>query len=105
MSLAQNNAEVQTMLEEFLVSYSKMLQEAIADKDTYQIKDYFYFLGTQVPFEHGQQLDKFIYEAELRTGLGAHFKYAEHLKAAADEIISQLPELKSFIQIGTAEPE
>ena len=38
-------------------------------------------LGTQVAFEHSTHLDKLIYEIELRTGLGAHFRYAEHLTA------------------------
>ncbi|MDR1191109.1 MAG: FAD-dependent thymidylate synthase, partial [Verrucomicrobiales bacterium] len=41
---------------------------------------YWTVLGTQYPFEHTTTADKFIYEAELRTGLGAHYKYAEHLR-------------------------
>ncbi|MFA5058838.1 MAG: FAD-dependent thymidylate synthase, partial [Opitutaceae bacterium] len=40
---------------------------------------YSLLLGAQTPFEHSTHADKFIYEAELRTGLGAHFRYAEHL--------------------------
>lgn len=36
--------------------------------------------GTQFPFEHTTTADKFIYEAELRTGTGAHFRYAQHLR-------------------------
>lgn len=66
---------------------------------------YGYLLGTQVAFEHSTHLDKFIYEIELRTGLGAHYRYAEHLEAVANDLISQKPELAEFIQIGTAEPE
>ncbi len=62
-------------------------------------------LGTQVGFEHSTHLDKFIYEIELRTGLGAHFRYAEHLTAAYRELIKQMPELAPYIKIGTAEPE
>jgi len=62
-------------------------------------------LGTQVPFEHSTHLDKFIYEIELRTGMGAHFRYAEHLSAANRKLIALIPELKEFIQVGTAEPE
>jgi len=66
---------------------------------------YGFFLGTQLPFEHTQQGDKFVYEVELRTGLGAHFKYAQHLADAATKVTEIIPKLKKHIQIGTAEPE
>jgi len=62
-------------------------------------------LGTQVAFEHSTHLDKFIYEIELRTGLGAHFRYAEHLFAAHRELLKKMPDLEGFITVGTAEPE
>lgn len=62
-------------------------------------------LGTQVSFEHATQLDKFIYEIELRTGMGAHFRYAEHLAAAGRLLCEQMPELEQFITVGSAEPE
>jgi thymidylate synthase ThyX len=62
-------------------------------------------LGTQVAFEHSMHLDKFIYEIELRTGMGAHFRYAEHLAAAAGELFKSMPELAPFIRVGSAEPE
>ena len=52
-------------------------------------------LGAQTPFEHGTHADKFIYEAELRTGMGAHFRYAEHLSAALGEFFKQVPEAKA----------
>lgn len=63
------------------------------------------FLGTQVPFEHSTHADKFIYEIELRTGLGAHFRYAEHLAAACKLLVKEVPELEPHIHLGTAEPE
>ena len=66
---------------------------------------YGYLLGVQVPFEHSTHADKFIYEVELRTGMGAHFRYAEHLAAAYREFVKLVPEAAPFIQIGTAEPE
>jgi hypothetical protein len=66
---------------------------------------YAYLLGVQTPFEHSTHADKFIYEVELRTGLGAHFRYAEHLAAACREFVRLVPEAEPFIQIGTAEPE
>jgi thymidylate synthase ThyX len=66
---------------------------------------YALLLGDQVAFEHSTHADKFIYEVELRTGLGAHFRYAEHLAIACREFLKQVPEAAPFIQIGTAEPE
>lgn len=62
-------------------------------------------LGSQTPFEHATHADKFIYEAELRTGLGAHFRYAEHLSAALKAFFEQVPEARAWIVEGTAEPE
>ncbi|HVZ63685.1 MAG TPA: FAD-dependent thymidylate synthase [Lacunisphaera sp.] len=66
---------------------------------------YALLLGAQTPFEHSTHADKFIYEAELRTGMGAHFRYAEHLSAALREFNRQVPEAKDWIVEGTAEPE
>ena len=66
---------------------------------------YSLLLGAQTPFEHGTHADKFIYEAELRTGLGAHFRYAEHLSAALREFCRQVPEARDWVTEGTAEPE
>lgn len=62
-------------------------------------------LGSQTPFEHSTHGDKFIYEAELRTGIGAHFRYAEHLSAALQEFLKAVPEARSWVEEGTAEPE
>ena len=66
---------------------------------------YSLLLGAQTPFEHSTHADKFIYEAELRTGMGAHFRYAEHLSAALREFIRQVPAAKDWVVEGTAEPE
>ena len=66
---------------------------------------YSLLLGAQTPFEHGTHADKFIYEAELRTGMGAHFRYAEHLGAALREFIGQVPEAREWVVEGSAEPE
>jgi len=62
-------------------------------------------LGAQTPFEHSTHADKFIYEAELRTGQGAHFRYAEHLSAALRAFFAQVPEAREWVVEGTAEPE
>lgn len=66
---------------------------------------YSLLLGAQTPFEHTTQADKFIYEAELRTGMGAHFRYAEHLSAVLKEFNRQVPEAREWVIEGTAEPE
>ncbi|HEY1792783.1 MAG TPA: FAD-dependent thymidylate synthase [Opitutaceae bacterium] len=66
---------------------------------------YSLLLGAQTPFEHSTHADKFIYEAELRTGMGAHFRYAEHLSAALREFLGQVPEARDWVVEGTAEPE
>jgi len=66
---------------------------------------YALMLGSQTPFEHSTHADKFIYEAELRTGMGAHYRYAEHLSAALAEFYKQVPEAKDWVVEGTAEPE
>jgi hypothetical protein len=66
---------------------------------------YSLLLGAQTPFEHSTQADKFIYEAELRTGMGAHYRYAEHLSAALREFLAQVPEARDWVVEGTAEPE
>lgn len=63
------------------------------------------FLGTQMPYEHSTHLDKFIYEIELRTGMGAHFRYAKHYRDAYKLLIEQCPSLKDYVILGEAEPE
>ena len=92
---------------DFLNRLSSFTQKMCTHQSSYETSFHFYsyLLGTQVSFEHSTHLDKLIYEIELRTGLGAHFRYAEHLKQIADVLIQQKPEYESDINIGTAEPE
>jgi thymidylate synthase ThyX len=66
---------------------------------------YWTLLGTQFPFEHVTTADKFIYEAELRTGAGAHFRYARHLHDALALWFGRFPETRPFVLEGAAEPE
>lgn len=88
----------------FFQDYQMLLKE-LARKAQPGLHAYGFFLGTQVPFEHTQAADKFLYEVELRTGLGAHFRYAEHLRQAAELYFEICPETKPYIQIGNAEME
>jgi thymidylate synthase ThyX len=67
--------------------------------------EYWTLLGTQYYFEHTTQLDKFIYEGELRTGIGSHYRYAQHLHDALNELYRLEPELRHLVMEGTAEPE
>ncbi len=66
---------------------------------------YWLALGTQFPFEHTTTADKFIYEAELRTGTGAHFRYADHLREVLALWYQKFPATRGLILEGSAEPE
>lgn len=92
-------------LPELLLRKRHLVQNLLLNSDSSNTYVYGLLLGTQCPFEHSTHADKFIYEIELRTGMGAHFRYAQHLTAAYNELISKMPELKDFITLGTAEPE
>jgi thymidylate synthase ThyX len=83
----------------------QLLQKLAAQSEAGAAYVYGLLLGTQVAFEHSTHLDKFIYEIELRTGMGAHFRYADHLAAAHRELLKCMPELGAYIKVGTAEPE
>jgi len=66
---------------------------------------YWSLLGTEYPFEHTTTADKFIYEAELRTGVGAHYRYAKHLRDVLALWYERFPATKGLILEGSAEPE
>jgi thymidylate synthase ThyX len=66
---------------------------------------YWVLLGTQFPFEHSTTADKMIYEIELRTGTGAHYRYAQHLRDVAGLWYEQFPGTRALILEGSAEPE
>ena len=69
--------------------------------------EYIYFtaLGHKYYFEHTTTADKFLYEMELRTGIGAHYKYAEHCRETLKKWFEEYPETKGLIFEGSAEPE
>jgi len=62
-------------------------------------------LGSQFHFEHTTMLDKFVYEAELRTGTGAHYRYASHLRDMVAALGDQYPKFAAAITLGSSEPE
>lgn len=69
--------------------------------------EYIYFtnLGHKYHFEHTTTADKFLYEMELRTGVGAHYKYAEHCHELLKLWYEKYPQTKGLIFEGSAEPE
>ena len=66
---------------------------------------YSVLLGTQFPFEHTTTADKFLYEAELRTGSGAHYRYAQHLRDVLELWYQKFPQTRGLVLEGSAEPE
>jgi thymidylate synthase ThyX len=66
---------------------------------------YHALLGTQFAFERITTADKFIYEAELRTGIGAHYRYALHYRDALALWYDRFPETRGLVLEGSAEPE
>lgn len=82
---------------------SERALELLQKGDTTYI--YHTLLGTQFPFEHTTTADKFIYEAELRTGTGAHYRYAQHFHGVLALWYERYPETRGRILEGSAEPE
>jgi len=66
---------------------------------------YWFLLGAQFAFQHTTTADKFIYEAELRTGVGAHYRYAKHLRDVLELWYEKFPSTRGLILEGSAEPE
>jgi hypothetical protein len=66
---------------------------------------YHALLGSQFSFEHTTTANHFIYEAELRTGIGAHYRYAKHLHDVLELWYQKFPETRGLILEGSAEPE
>ena len=62
-------------------------------------------LGVQFPFSHTNTMNKFIYELELRTGKGTHFRYRKHYNDLLEVLGSYWPEIRNTILAGTGEPE
>jgi thymidylate synthase ThyX len=85
------------------VEASAKARELLRDGD--QTFVYWTLLGTQYLFEHTTTADKFIYEAELRTGVGAHFRYARHLHEVLELWYEKFPATRGLIHEGEAEPE
>ena len=66
---------------------------------------YWTLLGTQYPFEHCNQAHHYIYESELRTDIGAHYRYAKHYREMLELFYQEFPLTRGLIKEGDAEPE
>jgi len=85
------------------IEASNHARQLLADGDASFV--YWTLLGTQYFFEHTTTADKFIYEAELRTGTGAHYRYAQHLHDTLQLWFEKYPQTRGLISEGCAEPE
>ncbi|MCF7866578.1 hypothetical protein K9L67_03450 [Candidatus Woesearchaeota archaeon] len=63
------------------------------------------FLGDQSPFELHTDAAHMSYVLELRTGMGVHFRYDQHMRQAFNKFEKQLPEWTKHVILGTGEPE
>lgn len=73
--------------------------------DSDQTYIYHTSLGTQYWFEHKTMADKMLYTAELRTGLGSHYRYAKHFHDLLVKWYRLYPETRFLTFEGRGEPE
>jgi thymidylate synthase ThyX len=66
---------------------------------------YWLVLGAESSYEHGTTADKFLYECELRTGVGALYKYANDYRRLLKKWYALYPKTQARILEGSAEPE
>lgn len=92
-----------SLLSKYPFKLVAQMHKKIAKSDFTYVYDY--LLGHTMPFEHTTTLEKYIYEAELRTGIGAHYRYAAHMKNTLKILYKLHPELEGVIFEGSAEPE
>ncbi|MFO1062695.1 MAG: FAD-dependent thymidylate synthase [Pirellulales bacterium] len=62
-------------------------------------------MGIQCYYEHTTTANHFIYQAELRTGLGSHYVYAARMREVLELWHDRFPATAAYVQPGTAEPE
>lgn len=62
-------------------------------------------MGSQCFYEHTTTANHFLYQAELRTGLGSHYVYAARMREVLDQWHTKFPGTAQYIKAGTAEPE
>lgn len=98
---SENAKKIFKLLDDFIPS-TKKAKEIMLEHSEYI---YFTNLGHKYYFEHTTTADKFLYEMELRTGVGAHYKYAEHCHELLKLWYEKYPLTQGLIFEGSAEPE
>ncbi|MFU8781458.1 MAG: hypothetical protein ACNA71_10625, partial [Kiritimatiellia bacterium] len=101
-ALQQTTADIRS-LQDIGRRITAHARESIAREEPSGV--YYTLLGSQFPFERCTTADKFIYEAELRTGIGAHYRYARHYRDALALWYARFPTTRGLILEGSAEPE
>ena len=66
---------------------------------------YWAALGVQFPFYHAGTANHLLYECELRTGVGTHFRYRKHYMDLLQKWFDLYPETKNSLSVGKGEPE
>lgn len=62
-------------------------------------------MGVQCYYEHTTTANHFLYQAELRTGLGSHYQYAARMAEVLQLWHERFPSTAAYVKAGTAEPE
>ncbi len=62
-------------------------------------------MGSQCFYEHTTTANHFLYQAELRTGLGSHYVYAARMREVLEQWHQKFPGTAQYVKAGTAEPE
>ena len=87
----------------YCVSYKHGLDMSVAHTKLLEgDKNYMYWtcLGHTYQWTHTTTVDKFLYQLELRTGAGAHFKYKEHMMDVGRLWFRTAPASEEFVLVG-----
>lgn len=85
------------------IAANKLTLERLAASDPAFV--YWMPMGSQCFYEHTTTANHFLYQAELRTGLGSHYVYAARMREVLEQWHARFPGTAQYIQAGTAEPE
>lgn len=85
----------------------KLSTDIFSEKEGHLIYNVVYAtnLGNTFSFSHSNTLGHLIYECELRTGAGTHFRYRAHYKDLLKKLYEDFPLMKQFVLEGSGEPE
>ena len=100
--IVDERAELESLFKSGYVAAS-ICRQALCSGDPNFI--YWANLGTQFEFSHTNTMGKFVYELELRTGKGTHFRYRQHYQDLMEIVESQHPRLHEKILRGSGEVE